>query len=78
MFGEPDAALSKVLLERVDVGKGLVGGDLTQQGPEVLSRVQLRCVGQQEHEPQVVRHDKLRRAVPGSTVENKQSDDVYG
>ncbi len=29
VLGEPNAALRKVLLQRTDIGKGLVGSDLT-------------------------------------------------
>lgn len=77
MLAEPDAALSKASFEGVDVGEGLVSGDFTQQRPKVLSGVQLGCVGWQENEPEIVRHGELRRAVPGSAVKHKQSDDVY-
>ena len=78
VVGEPDAALSETGLEGVDVGEGLVGGDLTQQRPEALGRVKFWRIGRQEHEPKVVRHGELRRAVLGSAVEDKKSDDVYG
>ncbi len=78
MVSKPDTALSKAGLEGVDVGEGLVGGNLTQQRPKVLSRVQLRCVRWQENELEVIWHVELWRAVPGSAVEYKQSDDVYG
>ncbi|CAA9377914.1 MAG: hypothetical protein AVDCRST_MAG93-8961 [uncultured Chloroflexia bacterium] len=56
VVGEPEAAFSETRLEGVDVGKGLVGSDLTQQRPEVLSGVQFGCIGRQEHKPEVVRH----------------------
>ena len=56
VVAEPDAAFSETRLEGGDIGEGLVGGDLTQQRPEVLSGVQFGCVGRQEHEPEVVRH----------------------
>lgn len=74
MLAEPDAALSKAGLEGVDVGESLVGSDFTQQRPEVLSRVQFGCVGRQENELEIIRHGELGRAVPGSAVENKESD----
>ncbi len=80
VLAEPNTAVSESGFEGVDVGKGLVGGDLTQQRPadrpgrcrfvqdEVLSGVELRGVGRQENELEVVRHGELRRAVPGSAV----------
>ena len=77
MLAEPDAAVGKASLERVDAGEGLIGSGFTQQRPEVLRGVEFRGVGRQEHEPKVVRHGELRRAVPGSAVENKESNDVY-
>lgn len=76
MLAEPDAAFSKASFEGVDVGKGLVSGDFTQQRPKVLSGVQLGCVEWQKNEPEVNRHGELERAVPRSAVKHKQSDDV--
>ena len=76
MVGEPDAALSEAGFEGVDIGESLIGSHLTQQRPKVLSRVQLGCVGRQESEPEVVWHGELRRAVPGSAVEHKESNNV--
>lgn len=77
MLAEPYAALSEARLEGVDGNEGLVSGDLTQQRPEVLSGVQLGCIGRQENKPKVVRHGEPGRAVPGSAVKHKQGDDVY-
>ena len=76
MLAEADAALSEAGLEGVDVGESLIGSNLTQQRPKVLNRVQLGWVGRQESEPEMIRHGELGRAVPGSAVENKESDNV--
>ena len=78
MLAEPDTALSETGFEGVNSGEGLVSGDLTEQQPEVLSRIEFRGVGRQENKPEIVGDHQLRRAVPGSTVEYEQSDDVYG
>ena len=76
MLAEPDAAFSKASFEGVDVGESLIGSNLTQQRPKVLSRVQLGCVGRQESEPEMIRHGELGRAVSGSAIEHKESNNV--
>ncbi len=78
VLSKPDTALSEAGFEGVDVGEGLVGSDLPQQRPEMLSGVEFRRIGRQESEPEISRYGELGRAVPGSTVKHKQSDDVYG
>ncbi len=71
MLAEPDAALSEAGLKGIYIFEILVSGDLPQQRPEMFGGVEFRGIRRQEHEPQVVRHDKLRRAVPRSAIEHK-------
>jgi len=76
MLAEPDAALSEAGLEGIDVGESLVSGDFTQQRPKVLGRIKFGSVGRQESESEIVRHGELGRAVPGSAVDHKESNNV--
>ena len=78
MLGKPDTALCKAGPEGVNVGESAVCCDLAQGRPEVFSWVEFRCVGRQEEKVEVVWHVQLGRAVPGSAVQNEQSDDILG
>ena len=72
MLAEPDTAVGEAGFEGVDVGKSLVSSDLPQQRPadrpgrcrfvqdEMLSGVELRCIGRQKDEPKVAGNVELR------------------
>lgn len=79
MFGmieEPDTALGEPRFKGINVGKGLIGGNFTQERPEVLGRVEFRGVGRQDDELEVAGDVELCRAVPGGAVKHHKSKDV--
>ena len=52
----------------------LVDDGLIDEGPEMLGRLEFRCVGRQVDEAQAVRHGEVRPRVPACSVEHENDE----
>src|SRR6187200_973640 len=73
---ENATALGHDVLEISKRREVLVGEWLIEDGPEVFSRLKLGRVWGQVDQPDPIRHDQVRCAVPAGVVENEHDDAI--